>query len=396
MWHWDQGRLAYFQFDALRAISQFVQNHDFKTATQADLAAATGLPFAAPSTHSPWRNYSRVLKHCLLISENGGVADPTAVSALLAQPGIVTSDEYFHFLAQVSTEPSPALEGWSPTAQFRYPLLVALKYLLAKAAVGVNPFATLDEIIGAYRLTGFDGSEDDSAFIGALGTAPAAYHSAGQTAPDAMRRQARESLKVMCQISYLHLVGDRVFINLDQKDALTAFKELDPMNGPRAADRDAEIRRLSALFAGGSTLDFFDYANTVVNEVVESGFEEGNKVQKTHVTIERNSGLRKAFFEANPTTVCDVCDVDTAKSYPWTERVMDLHHLLPLSSGTRVVGTGTTFEDLVPLCPSCHRAVHRYYGDWFRTTSRRDFNSRDEAVGVYNQMKTKFSGLIHA
>jgi hypothetical protein len=395
MWHWDQGRLAYFDFDALRTISRYVQAHDFKQATRTGLQAATGLPFAAPATHSPWRNYSRVLKLCLLVSEVQGVAQPTPVAALLAQTGTVTSDEYFHFLAQASTEPNPALEAWTPTAEFRYPLLFTLKYILSKAAVGTTPSATLDEIIGAYRVSGFAGHEDDTAFIGILGN-DQAYHQSGESAPDALRRQARESIKVLCQISYLHLKNNRVFINLDKKDALKAFGELNPIGGPRAADRDAEIRRLAGLFAGGSTLDFFDYPNTVVTEVVESGFQEGTKVQKTHVTIERNSGLRKAFFQANPTTVCDVCDLDTQQTYPWTERVMDLHHLLPLSSGTRVVGNATTFEDLVPLCPSCHRGVHRYYDNWFRTQQRRDFQSRDEAVAIYNQVKANFPGHINA
>jgi hypothetical protein len=330
-----------------------------------------------------------------LVSEVQGVAQPTPVAALLAQTGTVTSDEYFHFLAQASTEPNPALEAWTPTAEFRYPLLFTLKYILSKAAVGTTPSATLDEIIGAYRVSGFAGHEDDTAFIGILGN-DQAYHQSGESAPDALRRQARESIKVLCQISYLHLKNNRVFINLDKKDALKAFGELNPIGGPRAADRDAEIRRLAGLFAGGSTLDFFDYPNTVVTEVVESGFQEGTKVQKTHVTIERNSGLRKAFFQANPTTVCDVCDLDTQQTYPWTERVMDLHHLLPLSSGTRVVGNATTFEDLVPLCPSCHRGVHRYYDNWFRTQQRRDFQSRDEAVAIYNQVKANFPGHINA
>ena len=395
MWHWDQGRLEYFQFDALRAISGFVQNHDFKTALRPVVAAATGLEFAAPADYNPWRNYSRVLKHCLLVSENGGVAQPTPVASLLSQPGVITSDEYFHFLTQVSTEPSPALQGWDPAAPFRYPLLFALKYLLAKVAVGAAPSATLDEIIGAYQETGFDGSEDDTAFIHALGR-DIEYKRIGEAVDATLLRQARESLKVLCQISYLHLVHNRVFINLAINDAKRAFDELNPIAGPRAADRNAEIRRLADLFAEGSTLDFFDYPDTVIAEVVESGFEEGNKVQKTHVTIERNSGLRKAFFVANPTATCDVCHLDTAQSYPWTERVMDIHHLLPLSSGARVISTGTTFDDLVPLCPSCHRGVHRYYGRWFKTERRLDFENREEALLVYNNMKLEFPGLIRA
>lgn len=394
MWHWDQGRLEYFQFGALRSIAGFVRGNDFKAASRSSLAAATGLTFAVPETHSPWRNYSRVLKHCLLVAEVNGVAVATPIANLLCQPGAVTSDEYFHFLSQVSTEPSPALQGWAPNAAFRYPLLVALKYLLAKAQVGKSLSATLDEIIGVYRVHNLVGHEDEAAFLSILPSA-AAHIASGTSAPDQLRRQARESLKVLCQISYLHLVGDLVNINIDSKDAIKAFNELHPIAGLRAADRDSEIMRLASLFGKGQPLGFFDYPDTVIAGVVESGFLEGTKVEKTHVTIERNAGLRKAFFASNPTTVCDVCTMDTAKSYPWTDRVMDIHHLLPLSSGTRVVGTGTTFDDLVPLCPSCHRAVHRFYGEWFRGNERKDFDSRDEAVSVYHTMKSTFPGLIH-
>ena len=88
------------------------------------------------------------------------------------------------------------------------------------------------------------------------------------------------------------------------------------ISGPRANDREAEIRKLAALFRDGSTNITFDYPNTIVEEVVESGFREGSKVKKTHVTIERNSRLRKEFSLVRPTAICDVCTLDTAKTYP--------------------------------------------------------------------------------
>ena len=62
MWHWDQGRLEYYQFDALRRIASYVTRNDFRLATREQLVEATGLPFSAPITYLPWRNYSRVLK----------------------------------------------------------------------------------------------------------------------------------------------------------------------------------------------------------------------------------------------------------------------------------------------------------------------------------------------
>lgn len=395
MWHWDQGHLEYFQFDALRRLASFVMQHDFKVSDRPTLLAATGLAFRAPATHSPWRNYSRVLKLCLLVSEVGNRAQPTPVAEILSQTGMVTCDEYLHFLIRAFTEPSPALANWRADAEFRYPLLFSLKYLLTKTAIDAEPVASIDELIGAYRNTGFTGDEDDSAFISAVGLA-GNYETVGRQVKDNLRRQSSESLRVISQISYLHVRSGRIIVSLDPGDAHSIFDDLTPIVGPRANDREAEIRRLAMLFRDGSTSDFFDYPNTIINDVVESGFREGNKVKKTHVTIERNARLRSEFFATHPTAICDVCSLDTAKTYPWTERVMDLHHLLPLCSGTRVETSGTTFDDLVPVCPSCHRAVHRYYDKWLANQGRQDFNNKKEALEVYQGMKSTFPGPIHA
>jgi hypothetical protein len=130
MWHWDQGRLEYFQFDNLRKIAQFAINNDLKHASQDALQSSTGLTFAAPHTHSPWRNYSRILRLMLLVHVQSDRAVPTVVSEMLADPGKITCDEYLHFLASVFTDPSPALQGWNSGITPRSPLLFALKYLL--------------------------------------------------------------------------------------------------------------------------------------------------------------------------------------------------------------------------------------------------------------------------
>ncbi len=394
MWHWDQGRLAYFQFDAMRRIASFVVVSDFKKASRLDLLTATGLPFL-PKTYSPWRNYSRVLKLCLLVSEVGNQAQATPVAQILAQTGAVTCDEYLHFLVCSFTEPVPALADWQTNAEFRYPLLFALKCLLTKSAIAPEtPVASLNEIIGAYRISGFTGGEDANRFIAVVGR-NAGYENAGRTAPENLRRQARESLKVIAQISYLHIRNNQIIVSLNPADAQEIFEDLAPIGGPRAADGEAEIRRLATLFKDGSTSISFEYPNTIVDEVMESGFREGGKVKKTHITIERNSRLRKDFFAARPTSTCDVCALDTAKTYPWTERVIDLHHLLPLSSGTRVEASGTTFDDLVPVCPNCHRAIHRFYEGWLNNNERKDFINSDEARAVYQELKARFSGAVY-
>lgn len=394
MWHWDQGRLAYFQFDALRQIAAFVQAHDFKQASRRTLRAAIGLPFL-PADYTPWRNYSRILKLSLLVSEVNNRAQATPAAAILAQPGAVTSDEYFHFIARAFTEPAPALRDWRRNAEFRYPLLFALKYLLTKAAISDRPFATFDEIIGAYSVSGFVGGEGAEQFIRIVG-GDEQYIRTGNRVQENLRRQARESLQVIAQISYLHVRGNRIMVSLNAMDAQQIFEELAPIIGPRANDRESEIQRLAGLFIDGSTDIVFDYPNTIVDEIVESGFREGGKSRKTHVTIERNANLRREFFLARPTFTCDVCTLDTLTTYPWTQGVLDLHHLLPLSSGTRVEAQGTTFDDLVPVCPNCHRAIHRYYDGWLEQNGRQDFVDTREARTVYRAMKDEFPGLVHA
>lgn len=395
MWHWDQGHLAYFQFDSLRAIAVYVVAHDFKVATRPQLLASTGLSFSAPPTHTPWRQYSRALKQALLLTERNGIAEPTPVAQLLSVPGAITSDEYLHFLVQASSEPSPALANWNHTVDPRFPLLFSLKYLLAKAATGLDSATSIDELIGAYRISGFDGGEGQAAFVGLLPPA-GTYAAHGTDVQDNLRRQARESLRVICQISYLYLQSSRVSVALAPEDASAVFDDLAPIHGPTMEDGETELRRRAQLFSQGSVHEFFEFPNTVLSSVVESGFDEGTKVQKAHVTIERNSGIRRAYFAENPGAVCDVCDTDTHATYPWTERILDLHHLLPLASGARVEGTGTTFEDLVPICPSCHRAVHRFYGAFFSQNGRKDFTSREEAIGVYQNVKGTFGGIVSA
>lgn len=393
MWHWDQGRLPYFQFDAVRQISTFVTAHNFKAATREELVDAIGLPFA-PKNYTPWRNYSRILKTCLLVSEEGEIARPTPVAESLAQPGAVTSDEYFHFLARAYTEPSPALSDWTPSAHVRYPLLFTLKYLLARTQIERWPIASVDEIIGAYRASEFVGEEPEAEFI-SLASAHAGFSSTG--CPENLRRQARESVRVLAQLSYLHYSSHKsISISLHPKDALPQMRRLNPIGGSRATDAESELRRVAGMFHGALDGRALEYPNTIANDVVQSGFREGNKVKRIHLAIERNQALRKAFFSSTPTTRCDMCSLETATTYPWAERILELHHLLPLSSGIRVNKKGTTLDDLVAVCPTCHRAIHRYYDRWLHDNKLADFPNEAEAHAVYKGMKANFKGAIHA
>ncbi|MBA4354704.1 MAG: HNH endonuclease, partial [Novosphingobium sp.] len=148
----------------------------------------------------------------MLVADVGGKAIPTKVAKLLSNDGVVTSDDYFHFWAQTFTDPAPAFREWSPTASPRFPLLFTLKFLLARAAVG-NPVATYSDIIGSYEQSGFDGDEDQSAFITL----------AKKDWQSDDHRQARESIQVISQISYLSATSSTVTVSFDAEAALDVF-----------------------------------------------------------------------------------------------------------------------------------------------------------------------------
>lgn len=117
MWSWDQGRLDYFQFDNLKKIARFALNRDLRSEEHDALAGAVGLPFAPKQAAcKPWRNYARTFKSMGLVYQHGAVAEPTMIAKLLADDGSITTDEYFHFLAEYASSPSPALQGWDNTA----------------------------------------------------------------------------------------------------------------------------------------------------------------------------------------------------------------------------------------------------------------------------------------
>ena len=378
MWRFDQGRIEYFQFDEIRKIAKFAVANDLQAIKHKPLIDATGLPFRpVRDEYLPWRNYGRVFKTAMLVASIGDVAVPTKVAELLAADGSVTSDDYFHFLAQAFTDPHPSFQDWSPTDAPRFPLLFTIKFLLARAVVG-NPIVTYPEIVGAYEKSGFSGDEDQTAF---LGLAKKAWDSTGE------QRQARESIQVICQISYLSATATYVTVSLDDDDALGIFESLQPIRGKQRPGNEEEILRLAELYECAVAGLDLDFSKTVLDEVVEAGFAEGTRVERTHIVLERNAAVRSAFFDDRPTTTCNFCARDTASEYPWTDRVLDIHHVLPLCSGNRSSGQGTRLDDLVAVCPTCHRAVHRYYTKWLKAAGQKDFTDAKEAKAVYDAAK---------
>ena len=384
MWNWDQGRLPYFQYDDLRTVSRFAVQNDLKNASAASIRSATGLPFP-PIHYSPWRNYARVYKLTLIASEIDDVALPTDVARVLAADAVTTCDEYLHFLVQATTDPSPALSSWNIKSRIRYPLCFALKYILANVAVRRVHVCSYRQILAAYVKSNFVGDEDVDEFVPLVdeelkvNAILDAYRNSSQI------RQARESMRFLSQISYLHSDRTSLIATIDEADARLIFDAMTPLTGPRLSDGDAEIQRIGRFFKDGSEHDFFDYPATTISETSDNGFAEGNRVRKTHIVVERNSMLRNMFFRSSPSAECQACSLDTHATYPWTDRVLDMHHVLPLASGTRVTTTGTLLDDLVAVCPTCHRSLHRYYDQWLSKRGKQDFASKNEARQVYQE-----------
>lgn len=213
----------------------------------------TGLPFLPdlPGYEKPWRNYLRTLKRGMIVYDDGIRAVPTPLAQLLAGDGLVTADEYFHFIARTFTAPSPAFKGWDPAIPRRYPLVFALRFGLVKLAEEEIAEVELDEILRAYRESDFLGDEGYSQFAALVAFGQDAE---GPSLSSDERREARESLKAISQISYLHYDGQALAFSLDTRDSKRVFDQLHPINGTPEEDPDLELLRLAGLFDGADTL----------------------------------------------------------------------------------------------------------------------------------------------
>jgi|SRR5579862_6522891 len=63
---------------------------------------------------------------------------------------------------------------------------------------------------------------------------------------------------------------------------------------------------------------------------------------------------------------CEICEFDFAEKYgAFAKNCVEVHHLNPVSSAGKR-GRMTTVDDLIVVCPNCHRALHQFKtpGDW--------------------------------
>lgn len=93
---------------------------------------------------------------------------------------------------------------------------------------------------------------------------------------------------------------------------------------------------------------------------VHQSSPEGARQLVSHYRRERDAGLSRvakaAFAKANSGKLfCEACGVEPLKVYG--VEIIEAHHRIPLSKSEE--GRVTEIADLIMLCPSCHRAVHR-------------------------------------
>lgn len=340
------------------------------------LVTETGMPFL-PDHYTIKRNYSRVFQCSFLAKFIGNQLVTTDICRDLANADgkIKSADDYLFNYVSKFRFPFPAFDNYNATEQRVYPFCAILKFLLAQRELCIEAKLSLDDIFNyiiGNNCTGFEEVEHYKTLIPVT-----CAHT------DTERRQLREMVIFISQLSVLKVYDG--FLYLDQisdnakNEILSNF--LKPENRLAKADRTEEFLAMTS-FSNKIIVPTFEVFTT---EPSDLEFIEGNRKRIEHFRVERSVLLRKYYKQINPHPVCCACGADMGKRYPWTEYMLDIHHLLPLSSAVAISSSGTSLADIVGLCPSCHRAVHMYYRKWLKANEQADFKSKQEAHDVYVQ-----------
>ncbi len=387
-WRWDQGRLDYFQFDEIKNIATALVDFDGSALPRGDdidtlrvtLSQYSARPFA-PQNYKVWRNYKRVFGCQLLATEINGLLICTDLCKEIAN-GKVDSDEYLIALSNRFYYSSPVFDDYHVNDAQIFPICGVVKFLAARYIYKNEHFVSIDDLINYVKGNGVIGSETvlQMSQLRATGT-----HIANG---DDELRQIREMIRFISQIGFLKWNNPYLFLDVQSKeDAEKVANLFNPNVTPRNSNAARELLHLGRT--ASQTNAVLQFENRELNPF-DVEFSEGSKLRISHIRTERSGKLREFYFQhaANPHH-CDMCEMDTKNRYPWADRVLELHHLLPLSSPIRVEQNSSSLKDIVGLCPSCHRATHKYYSKWFRFNSIGDFRNYQEAKNVYLEAKEK-------
>jgi hypothetical protein len=383
-WRWDQGRLAYFQFDEIKLISKALASVDGLRLPRGDeadplrevLQSFSTLPFL-PNNYTVWRNYKRVFGAMMLATEVGGLLICTDVCKKLALDEI-DSDIYFATYFQNFYLSSPVFTDYNPYEQAVFPAILILKILCSKYINRNNISVNMEKLILLIKNNNLDGTEKLSNYLNLS-------DNNNTFIADEEKRQMREFVIFISQAGFLKWNSPNLFLDVNSKEeAENLLIALQPNIKLRHNDPSQELLNLSQIYKDKS----IEKLKTISTNYLDLEFSEGSKIRAMHIKTERSSRLKEFYFKniINP-HLCDMCVMDTKIRYPWANVVIELHHLLPLSSPLRVEKKSSSLKDIVGLCPSCHRATHKYYSKWFKDNNSKDFSNYNEAKEVYSQAK---------
>lgn len=386
-WRWDQGRLSYFQYENLKVIAHCLVRLEGVVINQKDidplraaLESGTGLPFA-PKSYSIWRNYKRVFECSFLATNINDRLYVTDFCKRLASDNTkkIDVDEFLSLFIPRFRFPFAAFNDYKKSEQLIYPFCAVLKFLISNSLSGKQAAISLEDVFAFIIGNNCTGLEPIEHYAGLKKTN---YKPDGDE-----NRQVREMLIFISQMSILKWYAGSLFLDISPKDYedYNGFQHLtNPFFKEPKQIREEEYLSMTAL----TDEPVYKFELQSREAPADDIFMEGKRTRVTHIKIERSPLLRKLFFEKYPETVCDMCVCETKQRYPWTDNLLEVHHILPLSSTLSITGEGTSLTDVVGLCPNCHKSVHTYYKNWLNKYKLDDFRNCVEAKEIYHQAKT--------
>ncbi len=377
-WRWDQGRLEYFNYSNIRSIANVflgLEGIDLEKGGEdilrTRLELETGLPFL-PNSYTVWRNYARVFQCAMLATKIEGRLFVTDLCRKLKQPPTVfSSDEYFNFIFSRFALPFPAFKEYNASVTAVFPFAAIMKFIMSRP----NRVCSTDDVINFIVANKCTGVEDLQHYATIK---PKRVKSSNDE-----KRQIREMLAFMGQASYLKWLDKSLYIDSSDYDSILTS----------TSPNYSSIRKLSPLEEFISMTSISPSQDTKFDVVLSDKltsdpvFKEGGKAFVTHSKIERSPLIRQHFFHIRPEVICDACKLKPRERYPWTDNILELHHILPLSTTLNVGGTTTSLDDLSPLCPSCHRSIHDFYQIKLSEWGVPDFGSKTMAKDIYEMAK---------
>lgn len=388
-WRWDQGRNQYFRFENIQKIAPILTALDGASLSTGDpdplrvpLEAATGLVFKPNRDgYKVWRNHGRIFGSCMLAAKVNDRLMVTDVCRRLSSTGDdrFDMDSYLSIVMPRFSYPYPAFDNYDPDAPHVFPFCASLKLLLYGSHSLADSSIGVDDVAGRIIGNNLTGLEEEQAYRN--------LPDSGVRLSEVSKRQAREMLKFLSQSSFLKWRNKRLYLDIlpgdtESKEALEFLAS--PQSGARLADPELEIIRL-----GSDVPANYDRVISVTRrQPADVVFTEGKRLRMTHLRTERSPLIRTALFNHLPQPyLCDVCGRNMRSIYPWTENILEVHHLLPLSSAIQVGERSTSLDDVVPACPNCHRSVHIYYKRYLNGRNQSDFASKEESISVYQEAK---------